>query len=108
LAGFTHQPIPISALKGEGLDALRRAIGECGFGFASSDGAVVTSARHYQALCEASSDLGAASDALKAKLPGDLLAEDLRSAISALGSIFGEITSDELLGEIFSKFCIGK
>ncbi len=108
LAGFTHQPITISALKGEGLDDLRKAIGECGFGLGSSDGAVVTSARHYQALCEASSDLGAASDALKAKLPGDLLAEDLRSAIRALGSIFGEITSDELLGEIFSKFCIGK
>lgn len=106
--GFTHQPIAISALRGTGLDALRSAIASCGFGLSGSEGAVVTSARHYQALCEASEDLSRASSALVSNLPGDLLAEDLRSAISTLGSIFGEITSDELLGEIFSKFCIGK
>ena len=107
-AGFTHQAVAISALRGTGLDALRSAIASCGFGLSGSEGAVVTSARHYQALCEASEDLSRASSALASNLPGDLLAEDLRSAISTLGSIFGEITSDELLGEIFSKFCIGK
>lgn len=107
-AGFTHQAVAISALRGTGLDALRSAIASCGFGLSGSEGAVVTSARHYQVLCEASEDLSRACAALASNLPGDLLAEDLRSAISALGSIFGEITSDELLGEIFSKFCIGK
>ena len=107
-AHFTHQPVAISALRGTGLDALRSDIASCGFGLSGSEGAVVTSARHYQALCEASEDLSRASSALASNLPGDLLAEDLRSAISTLGSIFGEITSDELLGEIFSKFCIGK
>ena len=106
--GFAHQVVAISALRGTGLDALRSAIASCGFGLSGSEGAVVTSARHYQALCEASEDLSRASSALASNLPGDLLAEDLRSAISTLGSIFGEITSDELLGEIFSKFCIGK
>lgn len=105
---FTHQVVAISALKGTGLEELRRAIASAGFGLSGSEGAVVTSARHYQALCEASEDLSRASSALASNLPGDLLAEDLRSAISTLGSIFGEITSDELLGEIFSKFCIGK
>jgi tRNA modification GTPase len=45
---------------------------------------------------------------LDAELPGDLLAEDLRTAASSLGAITGEITSDEVLGEIFAKFCIGK
>lgn len=103
-----YQVVAISALRGTGLEELRRAIASSGFGLSGSEGAVVTSARHYQALCEASEDLSRACDALASNLPGDLLAEDLRSAISTLGSIFGEITSDELLGEIFSKFCIGK
>ena len=106
--GFAHQVVAISALRGTGLEELRRAIASSGFGLSGSEGAVVTSARHYQALCEASEDLSRASSALASNLPGDLLAEDLRSAISTLGSIFGEITSDELLSEIFSKFCIGK
>ncbi|MBP5172566.1 MAG: tRNA uridine-5-carboxymethylaminomethyl(34) synthesis GTPase MnmE, partial [Bacteroidales bacterium] len=53
-------------------------------------------------------DLTRVSEALDKHLSGDLLAEDLRAAISTLGSIFGEITTDDLLGEIFSKFCIGK
>ena len=96
----------ISALKGTGLDELREAITECGYG--TTEGAVVTSARHYSALCEAADDLSRVSDALERHLSGDLLAEDLRAAISTLGSIFGEITTDDLLGEIFSKFCIGK
>ena len=107
-AGFAHQTVAISALRGTGLDALRSAIASCGFGLSSGEGAIVTSARHYQALCDASEDLSRASDALSRNLPGDLLAEDLRAAISSLGSIFGEITTDELLGEIFGRFCIGK
>lgn len=108
LASITGDAIRISALTGDGLDDLRAAISGCGFGLGSADGAIVTSARHYSALCEAASNLDRASEALASSLPGDLLAEDLRAAISTLGSIFGEITSDELLGEIFSKFCIGK
>jgi tRNA U34 5-carboxymethylaminomethyl modifying GTPase MnmE/TrmE len=107
-AGFAHQTVAISALRGTGLYTLRSAIASCGFGLSSGEGAIVTSARHYQALCDASEDLSRASDALSRNLPGDLLAEDLRAAISSLGSIFGEITTDELLGEIFGRFCIGK
>ena len=98
--------VEISALNGTGLDELKEAIEKCGFG--TTEGAVVTSARHYAALCDAAEDLERVSKAIDNQIPGDLLAEDLRAAIASLNSIFGEITSDELLGEIFSKFCIGK
>ncbi len=106
LHSLTGDTLRISALNGTGLDELEEAIADCGFG--STEGAVVTSARHYSALCEAADDLTRVSEALDKHLSGDLLAEDLRAAISTLGSIFGEITTDDLLGEIFSKFCIGK
>ena len=108
LSDLTGDSIRISALTGEGLDELRSAISECGFGLGSADSAIVTSARHYSALCEAAENLANASASLEGRAPTDLLAEDLRAAISTLGSIFGEITTDDLLGEIFSNFCIGK
>ena len=76
--------------------------------FKTSDETLVTNLRHYEKLKEAADSLAAAGAALDAELPGDLLAEDLRSAASSLGAITGEITSDEVLGEIFAKFCIGK
>ena len=60
------------------------------------------------ALREAADALRAVSDGLDRGIPSDLLAEDLRAALAALGSITGLITTDEVLGEIFSKFCIGK
>ena len=106
LYAITGDTVRISALTGTGLDVLEEAIADCGYG--TTEDAVVTSARHYSLLCEASDDLERVSDALNKNLSGDLLAEDLRAAISTLGSIFGEITTDDLLGEIFSKFCIGK
>ena len=74
----------------------------------TSDETLVTNLRHYEKLKEAADSLAAAGAALDAELPGDLLAEDLRTAASSLGAITGEITSDEVLGEIFGKFCIGK
>ena len=76
--------------------------------FKTSDETLVTNLRHYEKLKEAADSLAAAGAALDAELPGDLLAEDLRTAASSLGAITGEITSDEVLGEIFGKFCIGK
>ena len=108
LQSITGDTLRLSALTGSGLEDLHEAIEDCGFGLGSAEGAIVTSARHYSALCEAADDLARVSEALDNQLSGDLLAEDLRAAISTLGSIFGEITTDDLLGEIFSKFCIGK
>ena len=98
--------VPISAKTGYGLDELKAAIRIS----EPSDGSetLVTSLRHYQALMAASEDLSRVRTGLDSCIPSDLLAQDLRSAIYSLNSILGEVTSDEVLGEIFGKFCIGK
>ena len=69
---------------------------------------VVTSARHYEALSNARWALGRALEGMAGGLPSDLLSEEIRQVIYYLGTITGEITTDEILGQIFSKFCIGK
>ena len=101
------QLLEISAKTGFGLENLRNSLVERA-GIASASGTLVTNARHAAALREAASSLSAVSDGLDCGLPSDLLEEDLRAALASLGSITGEITTDEVLGEIFSKFCIGK
>ncbi|MBO4263356.1 MAG: tRNA uridine-5-carboxymethylaminomethyl(34) synthesis GTPase MnmE [Bacteroidales bacterium] len=78
-------------------------------GYHGEAAVLVTNRRHYEALRKASAALQAVHTSLLAGLGADLLAEDLRAAISAIGTILGEtITPDEVLGEIFGKFCIGK
>ena len=99
--------LAISAKIGKGLENLRSALVSHA-GVASASGTLVTNARHAAALREAAASLSAVSDGLDTGRPSDLLAEDLRAALASLGSITGEITTDEVLGEIFSKFCIGK
>lgn len=69
---------------------------------------IVTNARHYQALTETSFFLNEVLSGFRNNLPTELVATDLRHAIYHLGEITGQITSDEILGEIFAKFCIGK
>lgn len=69
---------------------------------------VVTNARHVEALRHTQSALQKVQDGLISGLPGDLLALDIRNALHHLGLITGEVTTDDLLGNIFSKFCIGK
>jgi tRNA modification GTPase len=64
--------------------------------------------RHVSALSEASVHLAKASENLRGAQPGELIAEDLKLAQICLGEITGKISSDELLGKIFSSFCIGK
>ena len=97
----------ISAKHGAGLEELRATLAASA-GVASATGTLVTNARHAAALREAAASLSAVSDGLDRGIPPDLLAEDLRAALTSLGSITGLITTDEVLGEIFSKFCIGK
>jgi len=99
--------VEISAKMGDGLENLRSALVSSA-NVASVSGTLVTNARHAAALREAAGSLSAVSDGLDTGRPSDLLAEDLRAALASLGSITGEITTDEVLGEIFSKFCIGK
>lgn len=99
--------IEISAKTGKGLENLRSALVSRA-NVATASGTLVTNARHAAALREAAASLSAVSDGLDTGRPSDLLAEDLRAALASLGAITGEITTDEVLGEIFSKFCIGK
>lgn len=96
----------ISAKRGFGLDKLRELLASM-VGKASADGVLVTNARHAAALREAAASLNAVRSGL-GSLPTDLLAEDLRGALASLGSITGAIGAEEVLGEIFSRFCIGK
>ncbi|MBO4670320.1 MAG: tRNA uridine-5-carboxymethylaminomethyl(34) synthesis GTPase MnmE [Bacteroidales bacterium] len=101
--------IDLSSRTGQGLDALKEAVSRPDVESMSACGAVmVTNQRHYEALNSAAEDLRRFLDGLTTALPTDLLSEDLRSATRHLGTIFGEITPDNLLGEIFSRFCIGK
>lgn len=97
----------ISAKRGFGLDKLRELLASA-VGKASADGVLVTNARHAAALRDAAASLRTVQAGLASSLPSDLLAEDLREALRSLGSITGEISTDEVLGEIFAKFCVGK
>ena len=96
----------ISAKRGFGLEELRNLLASM-VGKASADGVLVTNARHAAALRDAAASLRAVRSGL-GTLTTDLLAEDLRSALASLGTITGEITTDEVLGEIFRGFCVGK
>ena len=99
----------VSAKKGEGLDDLRMALTEvCAEYAISSDDVVVTNARHIDALKNAQSALARVQDGLRSGLPTDLVSQDIREAIYHIGSIVGEISTDEVLGNIFKNFCIGK
>ena len=69
---------------------------------------IVTSTRHYEALTGSHDAIERVSEGLKTGITGDFLAIDIREALHFLGEITGEVTTDEILGNIFSKFCIGK
>lgn len=103
--------IGISAINGSGVDmlcrALRSAVDTEGLFHGDT---VVSNSRHFQALSEASAALDRALLGLQSALPSDLLAEEIRSVIRALSSItgIGAIIPDNILSNIFSKFCIGK
>ena len=101
--------IRLSAKTGAGIRTLGAALSGSVDGPAAYRGeAIVTNQRHYHALCEALTALDAALDGLHHGLTSELLSEDIRAAINHLGEITGEITSDDILQNIFSKFCIGK
>ncbi len=70
--------------------------------------AIVSHARHHQALQRSAESIVRARKALKENQPADLLAQETRQALHYIGTITGEITTDEILGTIFSRFCIGK
>lgn len=74
----------------------------------TSNEAMVTNARHYEALANAAQSLRQVSVGMDMNLSADLLAEDLKQGLYHLGSITGEVTNDEVLGNIFGRFCVGK
>jgi tRNA modification GTPase len=99
--------LAISAASGEGIGGLRQHIAARAGSGAEGGSAISARARHVDALRRASSHLDAAHRQLAAK-QGELAALELREAQRELGEVVGDVTSDELLGRIFSSFCIGK
>jgi tRNA modification GTPase len=97
--------IQVSARTGEGIDRLRAALLRLGGQTETGEGVFLARTRHLAALQAAERHLASAA---QGRLPADLLAEELRLAHEALGSIVGRVTPDALLGEIFGRFCIGK
>ena len=100
--------VHLSARNGSGVDLLRDHLKACmGYGGAG-EGRFSARRRHLDALARAGAFLAAGRDQLANAGAGELLAEDLRQCQQCLGEITGAVSSDELLGEIFSSFCIGK
>lgn len=98
----------ISAKRHENLEMLTTALLKTVDTDQLRDQLVITNMRHYEALTHTSEALRDASDALVAQIPADLIAVDIRKALYHIGVITGEVTNQELLGNIFGKFCIGK
>ena len=105
-AGDSESPsVTLSAKTGEGIEALRKALAEAIGWRGEAEGVFMARARHLDALRNARSRLAQAQTETRRQ---ELFAEELRQAHEALMSITGEVTPDDLLGEIFSRFCIGK
>lgn len=100
--------INLSARTKEGIAQLEAMLVERYQPRLSGDAPLLSNERHYGALLHVAKALAAASRALDEAIPSDLVAVDLRDALYHLGTITGEVSSDELLTNIFSRFCIGK
>ncbi|MES2629060.1 MAG: tRNA uridine-5-carboxymethylaminomethyl(34) synthesis GTPase MnmE [Bacteroidota bacterium] len=101
--------LSISAKNGQGIEELRSLLSEkVNLGELHSGQVIVTNTRHYEALLHARTALNHVNTGLNDRISGDLVAMDIRQALHHLGSITGQITTEDLLGSIFSRFCIGK
>ncbi|MEO7961517.1 MAG: tRNA uridine-5-carboxymethylaminomethyl(34) synthesis GTPase MnmE, partial [Ginsengibacter sp.] len=99
----------ISAKNNKGIDALKEKLFIMSSGNnILSENIVVTNARHYNALQTVSASLSAIRKGIDDQLSGDLLSPDIRACLHYLGEITGEVTNEDTLDYIFSKFCIGK
>jgi tRNA modification GTPase len=107
--GLPAGAVVLSAVSGEGLEGLRQALLQRAGWQPATEGVFIARARHVQALRSTQAHLQqAAAHAALRDGALDLLAEELRLAHQALGQITGQFSSNDLLGEIFSRFCIGK
>jgi tRNA modification GTPase len=102
--GFVH----LSAKTGEGVDALQARLRELAGYRNLGEGAFTARQRHIDALGRAARHFAVGRKVLEEARAGELLAEELRLAQDALGEVTGAVSSDDLLGRIFSSFCIGK
>ncbi|NER11510.1 tRNA modification GTPase [Muriicola jejuensis] len=99
----------ISAKENKGLDTLKdQFLNLVNTGALTSGDTIISNTRHYNALIRATEEIRKVQEGLESGLSGDLLAVDIRQALYHLGEITGEITTDDLLGNIFANFCIGK
>jgi tRNA modification GTPase len=105
----TSSLIPISAKTGFGIEQLtNKLLDLINTGALRNNETIVTNSRHYDALLKAFEEVQSVNHGLETGLSGDLLAIDIRQALYHFGEITGEITNDDLLGNIFANFCIGK
>jgi len=103
------QLVPISAKNAQNIEFLKDKLYETGIGGdLKIEGTVVTNARHHDALRRADAALADVLHGLDSNVTGDFVAQDIRRSLAYLGEITGEIGVEDLLGEIFGKFCIGK
>ncbi len=107
--GF-HGGVRISCKTGEGMERLADVIFErvMGGGVASRDAGIAINARHQACLQNAERYCAAARKAIEDGVSAEFIAVELRAALDAVGEVVGKVDSEELLGEIFGRFCIGK
>ena len=99
----------LSAKLGDGIEALKKhLVSYVNTGALRNNDTIVTNTRHYDALLKALEEINKVQEGLNMGLSGDLMAIDIRQALYHFGEITGEITTDDLLGNIFANFCIGK
>jgi tRNA modification GTPase len=109
LTNHIPKTILLSAKTGFGVDQLTdKLLNLINTGALRNNETIVTNSRHYDALLKALEEIQKVQQGMDANLSGDLLAIDIRQALYHFGEITGEITSDDLLGNIFANFCIGK
>ena len=99
----------LSAKSGQGIEALTGSLlNLINTGALRNNETIITNTRHYDALLKALEEIQKVKYGLESGLSGDLMAIDIRQALYHFGEITGEITNDDLLGNIFANFCIGK
>lgn len=105
---IASKTLKISCKNKESIDTIKKCLIEYAQNQTISNSTIVTNARHYEALEKCHEALTQALNNMKNQVSSEFIAQDLRQVLYYLGTITGEITNDEILGNIFSKFCIGK
>ena len=103
-----YEQAEVSCKTGEGVDNLKKLITADVTEAQTADGLMISNLRHYEALLRAQTELESALIRLQTQAGGEIYAEHLRGALTHLQDLIGEVTPDDVLGIIFSKFCMGK